>query len=437
VKNAAIIMAAGLGTRMKSKKSKVLHEVCGKPMLQCVVDALEPLKLDRIVVVLGSPPGPEFRRIRGRVTWVVQKQKKGTGHAVMQAEKVLSKFQGNVLILSGDVPLITTATLKKLLAVHQKEYATATILTAVVNEPRGYGRVLRQQQQVVRIVEELDADDHTKKIDEINTGTYCFRNRDLQEALKNIRLNPIKKEYYLTDVFAFLNSRSAKIIPLVGDDPAETMGVNKRYELEKANKIMQRRIQRRLMDEGVTILDGDNTYIDAEVSIGQDTVIYPFSLVYKHSRIGSDCVIGPGARIVNSVLRNGVRVHDSCVTDSTLESGVVVGPFAHIREGTVLKDGSHVGNFVEIARSRIGEGSRAYHLSYIGDTEMGRSVNLGAGIITANWDIRKKKKFRTRIGDRASIGSNTVLIAPADIPAATVVPSHSVVSGTSVRSRTK
>jgi bifunctional UDP-N-acetylglucosamine pyrophosphorylase/glucosamine-1-phosphate N-acetyltransferase len=360
---------------------------------------------------------------------VIQREKKGTAHAVMQAEKLLKSFNGNVLILSGDVPLVTTETLRGLMAIHLRDYATATIMTAMVDNPTNYGRILRQQNQVVRIVEEPDADDHTKKIREINTGTYCFRNRDLREALKLVRPNPIKKEYYLTDVFSILNARSAKIIPVLVKDPDELMGVNRRHELEKANKIMQKRIQKRLMDAGVTILDGDNTYIDENVVIGQDSVIYPFSLIYKDTVIGENCRIGPAAHLFGARLGSNVYVHNSYITDSTLEDDVVVGPFAHIRGRTVLRHGSHVGNFVEITRSHIGAHSGANHLSFIGDTTMGRDVNLGAGIITANWDAKKRKKSRTVIADGASIGSNTVIIAPANVKRGVIVPNHSTVSG--------
>ena len=426
-------MAAGLGTRMKSKRPKILHEVCGTPMFQLVIDALKPLNLEKIVVVLGQKNGDEFDLIKGKVSYVIQREKKGTAHAVMQAEKLLKNFNGNVLILSGDVPLVTTETLKSLLAIHLREFATATILTAEVADPTNYGRVLRQQNQVVRIVEELDADDHTKKIREINTGTYCFRNRDLRGALKHVKPNPLKKEYYLTDVFSILNARSAKIIPVLVRDPDELMGVNRRHELEKASKIMQKRIQKRLMDAGVTILDGDNTYIDENVRIGQDTVIYPFSLIYKDTVIGENCRIGPAAHIIGARLRDNVYVHNSYVTDSTLEDDVVVGPFSHIRGRTVLHRGSRVGNFVEITRSEIGEDSRAYHLTYLGDTKMGRDVNLGAGIITANWDAKKKKKSRTVIGDKASIGNNTVILAPAEVKRGDIVPHNSLVSGGNVR----
>lgn len=422
-------MAAGLGTRMKSRIPKILHEVCGKPMLQWVIDALQPLNLDKIVVVLGNKNGEEFDLIKGKIEYVIQKEKKGTGHAIMQAEKVLQNFNGNVLILSGDVPLITTATLKDLLTIHQEQYASATILTALVENPTGYGRILKNREQVVRIVEELDADDHTRMIKEINTGTYCFRNDLLKAALKQVKLNPIKQEYYLTDVFEILNRQSQKILPFRISDETETMGVNKRFELQIANKIMQQRIQKKLMDEGITILDVNNTYIDGTVKIGQDTVIYPFTAVYGNTVLGENCEIGPFAHLVDVKAGHSVKVFNSYVTHSDLGNQVQVGPFSHIRNNTSVKEGAHIGNFVEIARSTIGEGSKAYHLSYLGDTEMGKDVNLGAGIITANWDMKKKMKSKTVIEDSASVGSNTVLVAPARVKKGSIIPAQSTVKG--------
>jgi len=426
-KNAAIIMAAGLGTRMKSQKPKILHEVCGVPMLQWVINALKPLKLEKIIVILGKKNGEEFKLIKGNIHYVIQKQKKGTGHAVKQALPLLKGFTGNVLILSGDVPLIQTETLKNLITEHQKSYAVSTILTADVEKPFGYGRILRQADQVFKIVEELDADDHTKKIKEINTGTYCFKNKILQDFIPKIKMNALKKEYYLTDIFSLLNQEGSKIIPLKINDPTEVMGVNRRYELEKANKIMQKRIQKKLMDKGVTILDGDNTYIDANVSIGQDTIIYPFSLLYENTKIGANCKIGPSAHITNCKIGEFVEIHNSVLTGSRIENGVRIGPFSHIRNATVIKKGAHIGNFVEITRSVIGADSRAYHLSYLGDATLGEDVNLGAGIITANWDAEKQIKNKTKIGDHSKIGSNTVIIAPASVPANEVIPSHSLV----------
>jgi len=426
-KNAAIIMAAGLGTRMKSQKPKILHEVCGVPMLQWVINALKPLKLEKIIVILGKKNGEEFELIKGNIHYVIQKEKKGTGHAVKQALPLLKGFTGNVLILSGDVPLIQTETLKKIINEHQKSYAMSTILTADVKNPFGYGRILRQADQVFKIIEELDADDYTKKIKEINTGTYCFKNKILQDFVPKIKINPLKKEYYLTDIFSLLNQEGSKIIPLKISDSTEVMGVNRRYELEKANKIMQKRIQKKLMDKGVTILDGDNTYIDANVSIGQDTIIYPFSLLYENTKIGANCKIGPSAHITNCKIGDLVEIHNSVLTGSRIENGVRIGPFSHIRNATVIKKGARIGNFVEITRSVIGADSRAYHLSYLGDTTLGEDVNLGAGIITANWDAEQQIKNKTKIGDHSKIGSNTVIIAPASVPANEIIPSHSLI----------
>lgn len=335
-KNAAIIMAAGLGTRMKSKIPKILHEVCGKPMLQWVIDALLPLNLDKIIVVLGQKNGPEFNLIQGKIEYVIQHERMGTGHAIMQAEKALTSFKGNVLILSGDVPLITTSTLRELLTIHEEQFASATILTSTVENPTGYGRILRNREQVVRIVEELNADDHTRMIKEINTGTYCFKNDLLRDALKKVKPNPVKKEYYLTDVFEILNMQSHKILPYHIMDESETMGVNKRYELQIANRIMQQRIQKKLMDDGITILDMNNTYIDAPVRIGQDTVIYPFTAIYGKTIIGENSEIGPFAHIVDSILGNGAKVFNSYISESVLEIDFKAGPFMHMEKNSTV-----------------------------------------------------------------------------------------------------
>lgn len=331
MRTAAVVMAAGLGTRMKSEKPKVLHEVCGKPMLQWVLDSLQSLRLDRTVVVLGGPPEGAFRGLRGRnLAWAEQRQRKGTAHAVMQAEKVLPAFDGELLVLSGDVPLLRAETLKSLLETHRREKAVATVLTAVVDDPKGYGRILRQGGRVVRIVEELDADDHTKAIREINTGTYCFDHKALREALGKVRMNPVKREYYLTDVVGLLTAAGGRVVPLVCGDASEMMGVNTRRELEAAERVMRGRILRRLMESGVTVEDAATVRVGPEVEVGQDTVLRAFSVIEGRTRIGPGCVIGPGARIVDATLGRGVRVTDSWVVGVTLEDGAEVGPYENL-----------------------------------------------------------------------------------------------------------
>lgn len=424
-KAVAVVMAAGLGTRMKSQRSKIVHEICGKPIIKYVIGALKPLRLDKIILVVSSHQGEEQKFVTGNIVCVIQKEKKGTAHAVMQTRKILKNYNGDVIVLSGDVPLIRTETLKNLLLSHKKSYAVATILTAIAPNPTGYGRIIRSQNQVIKIIEELDADDHTKKIQEINTGTYVFNSKELFRALKKIKINPVKNEYYLTDLIDIFNQRGAKIHS-VSCDFEEILNVNKRYELAKANSIMQQRIFRQLMEEGVTILDINSTYIENDVKIGQDTIIYPFSLLYGKTKIGKNCIIGPFAQIRDSIIKNNSQIIQSTITDSIIQNNVSVGPYAHIRNKTILKSDSKIGNFVEATRSEIGSQTKAFHLSYLGDTKTGKNVNFGAGVITANWDGKKKNK--TYIGNDAFIGSDTTIIAPAKIKDKSIIKAGSVIS---------
>ncbi len=407
-----IILAAGLGTRMKSKIPKILHEIAGKPMISCIIDQLQNFKLDKIVVVVGSNEIVQSYKDH-RIKFVIQKKKLGTAHAVMQAEKEFKNYEGDIFILNGDVPLITYQTLDTLLLQHRGTFAVMSLLTAKIPDPTGYGRIIRRQNEIFKIVEELDADDHIKPIKEINTGTYCVKGKELFPLLRKIKKNPLKHEYYFTDIIEILNQQSSKIHSYSVPDIEEIMGVNKRNELAIANKIMQKRIHRKLMDNGVTIIDVDSTYIEYDVEIGQDSIIYPFTFLYGNMKIGENCEIGPFVQITNSKIGNKTKIYQSMITDSTIRDNVTIGPYAHIRDNTLLQNDVKIGNFVEIARSKVGEDSRAFHLSYIGDTQVGKKVNFGAGIITANFDGQKKNK--TVIEDDSFIGSSTTIIAPARI----------------------
>jgi len=422
----AIILAAGLGTRMKSQRPKILHEVAGKPMLHCILDQLKLLKPEKIVIVVGTTEAMQNFAGYKNIKCVLQKDKKGTAHAVLQTEKIFKSYRGDILILNGDVPLITAKTLKNVVQQHKNSFAVLTILTAIVKNPTGYGRIIRKQNEVFKIIEELDADDYIKQVKEINTGTYCFKAKYLFPTLKKIKKNPIKGEYYLTDAIEILNQEGAKIHPVVVEDTDEILGVNTRYQLAQANKIMQTRLQKELMDKGVTILDMDNTYIEYDVEIGQDTIIYPFTFLYGKTKIGKNSLIGPFVQIFNSQIGDNARIFQSTIMESKLEHNIVVGPYAHIRNNSLLKNDAHIGNFVEITRSVVGEDTRAFHLSYIGDTKIGKNVNFGAGVITANFDgIRKNK---TVIEDDAFIGSSTTIIAPAIIKKGSRIKSGSVIN---------
>ncbi len=410
---AGIVLAAGLGTRMKSKKPKVFHEVAGKPMIECIIDQLDKLKLSKIVIVVGNKESIGALSNRSHIKFVIQKEKKGTAHAVKQAEKELKDFKGDIIILNGDVPLITAETLENLVLQHRNSFAKLSLLTAIVDNPTGYGRIVRKNNEIIRITEELDADDMTRQIKEINAGTYCFKSDKLFEVLAKIKKNPLKGEYYLTDAIEILIREGSKVHTYVVPDNNEILGVNRRFELAKANKIMQRRIQEKLLNNGVTIIDMDNTYIEYDVEVGQDTIIYPFTFLVGKTKIGENSQIGPFAHITESSLGANSKVFQSTIVNSKLKDFVQVGPFSHIRGNTVLQNNVEIGNFVEITRSNIGEGTKAYHLSYIGDTKTGADVNFGAGIVTANFDGKKKNK--TVIEDKAYIGSGTTIIAPAKI----------------------
>ncbi len=426
---AGIILAAGKGTRMKSKLPKIAHEICGKPMLQCIIDAVKSLRLKKIVIVVA--PGTDIEKeVIGNpkdVHVVYQRERNGTAHAVMMAAAVLKDFHGDVLVINGDTPLITKKTLRRLCSVHYKNNAPATLLTAYFNDPTGYGRIVRQDHHMTSIVEERDAAPAVKNIKEVNAGFYIFKAQSLFSNLKKIKKSAATGEYYLTEIFNLYNKAGSFIATYQIDDTDEMMGVNHRYELAKANKIMQLRILRRLMDNGVTIIDMDNTYIEYDVRIGQDTIIYPFSLLYGNTVVGENCAIGPFAVIRNSIIGKDCTIIQSHIIGSKVKNNVRIGPFAHIRQETIINNNAGIGNFVETTRSKIGEGSRCFHLSYIGDAVIGKDVNFGAGVITANYD--GKKKNTTRIGDTTKISSAVTFVAPVRVPPGSMIQVGETIDG--------
>ncbi|MCX7926765.1 MAG: NTP transferase domain-containing protein [Candidatus Omnitrophica bacterium] len=375
---AAIILAAGKGERMKSDKPKVLHEVACRPMLGYVLDLVKQLRIKRYVVVVGYQYQQVKAFLPASASVAIQRNILGTADAVKQALPLLSGFRGTVIVLYGDNPLLKPDTVKKLIAHHTETKAAATLLTAQMDKPDGYGRILRDSYDVIcGIVEDKDADEYQKTIKEINTGILCFEREKLARYIKRIKPNNAKKEYYLTDIIEMLYKDEYVVESIKADDPKEVMGVNSRVELAYANKIMQQRIQENLMKNGVTIVDPDSTFISWDAKIGTDTVIYPFTVIEKDVKIGSHCS---------------------------------VGPFARLRPGTRLDDFVTVGNFIEISRTKIASGSRAKHFGFLGDARLGHSVNIGAGTVTANYD--GKHKNTTIIKDKAFIGSDTVLVAP-------------------------
>ncbi len=415
-KTAVIILAAGKGTRMKSEKAKVLHEIGGVPMLSYVLDAAKDTGADKTVVVVGHQADKVRDAFVGKdLLFAEQKEQLGTGHAVMQAEKALKGFKGDVLILSGDVPLITSETIKGLMKVHRDEKATLTILTAEPENPHGYGRIIKDSKgSVKKIVEQKDATEKEKAVREINTGIYCVDSAFLFKALKGIKPQNAQKEYYLTDIVAIAVKGKEAVSTSKVRDFEEVMGINSRIELAEAECAIRLKTIQALMVSGVTLIDPYNTYIAPSVRIGKDTVVYPGVMLEGNTIIGSDCVIGLGSIITDSKIGNGVKIKAySVIEESNVMESACVGPMAHIRPASVIEKNAHIGNFVEVKKSTIGEGSKANHLTYIGDATIGKGVNIGAGTITCNYD--GVKKYQTIIEDNVFVGSDTQFIAPVRI----------------------
>lgn len=406
----AVILAAGQGTRMKSDLPKVLHQVGGKTMIGWVMDSLKQAGVQERIVVLGHGGAQVEEALQGQARIAWQREQLGTGHAVMQAAPLLSADGGTVLVLCGDTPLLTADTLRRLLDRHQEEQNGVTLLTAVAADPFGYGRILRQQGQITAIVEQKDADEEQQKITEINTGTYCFDQQFLLDNLSKLTTNNAQQEYYLTDLIALAGRQGVNIGGCVLEDFQESLGVNQRVQLAQAEQILRQRKCCALMLQGVTIIDPGHTYIDAQVNIGRDTVIYPGAILQGHTCIGSGNIIGANCRIADSILGDGNEVQQSVLTQCQVGNHCKIGPFAYLRPGTELADGVKIGDFVEVKKSQIGQGSKIPHLSYVGDAIVGPAVNIGCGTITCNYD--GVNKHQTVIEAGAFIGSNTNLVAP-------------------------
>lgn len=410
----AVILAAGQGTRMKSKLYKVLHPVCGKPMVEHVVDHVTSLNLEKIVTVVGHGAEMVKNHLGNRSDYVLQEEQLGTAHAVMQAAPILKNLQGITLVICGDTPLITPETMEKLVEQHESTGAKATILTAYAADPSGYGRIIRDNNgHVKKIVEHKDASDDELKVTEINTGTYCFDNEALFQALTNVSNDNVQGEYYLPDVIEILKNQNEIVTAYQTLDLDETLGVNDRVALSQAEQIMQNRINKKHMINGVSIIDPANTYISAEAMIGRDTVIYPGTVIMGKTTIGEDCHVGPHSEIKDCVIGNNTSIRQSVAHESEIGNDVQIGPFAHIRPASSIGNEVKLGNFVEVKKSTFGDGSKASHLSYIGDAEVGKDVNLGCGSITVNYD--GSKKHLTKIEDGVFVGCNSNLVAPVTI----------------------
>ncbi|MGE7663871.1 bifunctional UDP-N-acetylglucosamine diphosphorylase/glucosamine-1-phosphate N-acetyltransferase GlmU [Peribacillus sp. NPDC097197] len=423
----AIILAAGQGTRMKSKLYKVLHPVCGKPMVQHVIDQVNQLQIEDIVTVIGHGAEKVQEQLGDSCKYALQEQQLGTAHAVMQAESVLAGKSGITLVICGDTPLIKAETMEALIALHEKSQAKATILTAYADQPDGYGRVLRSENGLVeKIVEHKDASVEERYVKEINTGTYCFDNQALFSALKKVSNENVQGEYYLPDVIEILKQAGETVTAFQSSNFDETLGVNDRVALSQAEQILRKRINELHMRNGVTIVDPLTTYIESDVKIGQDSIIYPGTMIKGRSVIGTDCQVGPQSEIINCVIGNGTEIRQSVAQDSQIGNTVKVGPFAHIRPESDIQDSVKIGNFVEIKKSVFGKGSKASHLSYIGDAEVGENVNIGCGSITVNYD--GKNKYLTKIEDDVFIGCNSNLVAPVTIAKGAYVAAGSTIT---------
>ena len=408
-----IILAAGEGKRMKSGRPKVVHSLGGKPLLAYVLETARRLKPKKLAVVVGHG-AEEVKKECGdsAITWVHQEKQLGTGHAVGCTGKIFEGFSGEVLILSGDVPLISKESLLGLLRCHREQNAVLTFVSASLAEPAGYGRVLRDDKgSLLGIVEERDAGEKEKQIREINAGIYAASARFLFDALKGLSNRNQQGEYYLPDVVGVALKNGQTVGTVHAEDPREILGINTREELAFMERTLQERINRKWMESGVTFQDPQTTYIEEGVRIGQDTFIGPNTHLLGHTVIGERCRIDGNAYVTNAKLGNQVHLRFSVVlTDCRIEEGAVIGPFAHLRPGTSLGRGVHIGNFVETKEATIGAGTRANHLTYLGDVTVGRETNIGAGTITCNYD--GFQKYRSAIGDRVQVGSDSTLVAP-------------------------
>lgn len=407
----AIVLAAGKGTRMKSSLNKVMHPVLNKPMIGHIIDSLKACQVDRIVVIVGHGAESVQTYLQDRVEYALQEPQLGTGHAVMQAE-MLREELGDTIVLCGDGPCIQKETIEQAFAAN-KDHA-CTVLTAVLDDGARYGRIVRNDSGLVeKIVEAKDCTEEELAICEINTGIFCFKNQMLFEGLKEIKNENAQQEYYLTDLVEIFHKKGQSVNAMIVDDADETMGVNDRVDLSKANIWLKRHVNHQHMLNGVTIIDPENTYIDTDVVIGTDTTIYPNVYIQGKSVIGEHVTILPGSYLVNAIIHDGATIDSSKIVDSSVGAHATIGPMSHLRNHSEVSAHCRIGNFVEFKNTHFGEGSKCAHLTYLGDSDIGKHVNVGCGVVTVNYD--GKNKFRTTVKDGAFIGSNCNLIAPVTV----------------------
>ncbi|HHW29144.1 MAG TPA: bifunctional UDP-N-acetylglucosamine diphosphorylase/glucosamine-1-phosphate N-acetyltransferase GlmU [Syntrophomonadaceae bacterium] len=423
---AAVVLAAGQGKRMHSSIPKVLHRIAGAPLVRHVLDAVEEAGIKEIIVVIGQGAEMVRETLGTDYTYALQEKQLGTGDAVLKALPYLSADCRDVLVVCGDTPLLTADTLVKVIRAQHNTGSAAAVLTSIFDDPKGYGRIIRDQDGFVdAIIEDCDATAEQKEIKEINTGTYAFTKKALEDTIH--RLNPDNKqgEYYLTDCIHLLR-QDGQLVTAVVAPAQETKGINDRSQLAVAEKLLRQRECRRLMEAGVTILDPATTYIDKGVRVGRDTVIYPFTFLEGKTEVGPRCTIGPGSRLIDARIGEGVTLQYSVVVETTIGDHCQIGPYAYLRPGNKLAAHVKVGDFVELKKATVGSGSKIPHLSYVGDTIVGEGVNIGAGTITCNYD--GVKKYQTVIEDGVFVGSNTNLVAPVRVGKDAVIGAGSTIT---------
>ncbi|RMD01475.1 bifunctional UDP-N-acetylglucosamine diphosphorylase/glucosamine-1-phosphate N-acetyltransferase GlmU [Clostridium autoethanogenum] len=425
--NCAIILAAGEGKRMKSSTPKVLHKVCGREMVNIVIDTVKKAQIENIDVVIGKGSDEVKKHTESRnVKYSFQEKQLGTGNAVLCSTGFLKGKKGTVAIFTGDAPLIKEDTIKKMLSFHNEGGYKATILTSLVNDPSGYGRIIREKNgEVSKIVEHKDCSEEELRVNEINSGMYCFDIESLMESLDKIHNDNAQGEYYLTDVIEILKGQEKKVgaLPIPFE---ETMGVNSRVQLSEAERIMRRRINKKHMENGVTLIDADNTYIEIDVKIGKDTILYPGNVLQGNTVVGENCILYPNSRIQNSTIQGNVIIQSSVILDSIIGENTTVGPFAYIRPESTIGKSVRIGDFVEVKKSTIGDKTKVSHLTYIGDAEVGSGCNFGCGTVVVNYDGKKKNK--TLIGNNSFIGCNTNLISPVKVNDDTYIAAGSTIT---------
>ena len=409
----AIVLAAGAGTRMKSNMPKCLHKVLGRTMLNIVLDTLQEAGISEIIVVTGHKEKQLRESVSADIQYAHQAEQLGTGHAVMMAKEFLTK-NDSFLVLYGDAPLVTVDTICNLVDEHMKKDNAITVVSTRIDNPHGYGRIVHPaaDEKFLRIVEHKDLTDGQELINEINTGVYAFNGKALLDALPLIQPQNVAGEYYLTDTLEIMQTNGLRAGVVLAPDASEFFGINNRVQLAQASDVLKQRINKKHMMDGVTIIDPNTTWIGHDVSIGVDTIIYPGVIIEK-SRIGENCIIGPNARIVGSDISDYAEVDNSVVLESSIGEHTSVGPFAYVRPNSKVGAHCKVGNFVEVKNSTVGDYTKASHLTYVGDADIGSHVNLGCGSVTVNYD--GKKKFRTVVEDNAFVGCNTNLIAPVTV----------------------